>query len=414
MKQKNSANHHTNNPFDQSVKHSAPFELSLAKYRTVTAIRKAGALSRIHIAELIGYSPSKITSVVNDLIADDILEETRDGHSTGGRRPREISFNPNFGYVVVVTIGVTKLDIALVDFNEHIRLRRMVPVNIKEGPDAILRLICDFVLERVDQLEIPINKIYAFGITVAGAVKPDSYELFDTSLMPAWGGYQLDNIIRQNFPSAQVLVENDANAMAYGELRKGAGREEDNFIYVKIGTSISAGIILNGQVYRGANGRAGDLGKVFVKASSLNDETVALESVASGESIATQATHALKFDQQTLLHRYADEPLTAREVGTVASEGDAVANQIIQLSGQIIGEALANLVTFFDPSLILIGGGVSNLGHQFLSAIRRSILARSPSLLTQNLRIDIAPLGSEASMTGAIALALENVFVLAS
>lgn len=415
MKSQNSVDNFLNNPFDKSSLPSAPFGLTTAKYQAVLSIRHHGALSRVAIADAIGYSASKITSVVNDLIKDNILEETQDGKSTGGRRPREISFNPTFGYIVAVNIGVTKIDIALVDFNEHIRIRRMLPINIKDGPDAILRMVCDFLMGRIEQLDIPVSKIYAFTVTVPGAVKPNSCVPYNTPLMPGWGDYQIDSVIRQNFPYAVVNVSNDANAMAYGELRKGDGIDDDNFIYIKIGMSLSAGIILHGAIYQGANGRAGDIGNIVVTTPDVGGQsshTTLLETLASGSAIAEQAHQATQLNTETILSEYSDDALTARDVGTAASEGDVIANRIIEKSGQIIGESLANLVTFFDPGVILMGGGVSNIGHQFLTSVRRSILDRSPSLLTQNLRIEIAPLGSEASLIGAIAMALESVFVL--
>ncbi len=128
MKKTNRLGYLQASPFEATPTQTAPFTLAPPKFMTVAAIREAGTLSRTHIAEAIGYSPSKITSVVNDLIQDGILEEKGEGPATGARRAREIGFNPQFGYIVAARIGFTKLDIALVDFTEHIRLRRMLPL----------------------------------------------------------------------------------------------------------------------------------------------------------------------------------------------------------------------------------------------------------------------------------------------
>lgn len=401
-------------PFEAAPTRIAPFKLDLPKHLTVTAIRLSGTLSRTRIAETIGYSPSKITSVVNELIQDGILEEKGEGPATGTRRSREIGFNPKFGYIVAARIGFSKLEIALVDFMEHIRLRRMLPMPQPSDPNTVLNEICYVIRERIDKLKIPISDILAFSIVVPGSVDMQSGTLFDSPLMPSWGGYQIDSLIRESFPYAIVLVENEANAMAFGELRKGGGRNLQNLIYVNVGTSINSGIILNKHIYRGATGRAGDIGHMHAEYKNEAGEVekiVPLEEIVSGTAIAIQAVQAVKTGADSVLNRYDLDALTARDVGVAATEGDRVANQIIQRSGQVLGETLANIVNFLDPDLVLIGGPVNDVTPAFLASIRRSIWNRSPSSATQNLRIEIAPLGPEASILGAIALALENIFV---
>jgi predicted NBD/HSP70 family sugar kinase len=401
-------------PFEATPTQTAPFKLDPAKHLTVTAIRLSGTLSRTRIAETIGYSPSKITSVVNELIQDGILEEKGEGPATGARRSREIGFNPKFGYIVAVRIGFSKLEIALVDFMEHIRIRRMLPMPQPADPNTVLNEICYVIRERIDKLNIPISDILAFSIVVPGSVDLQSGTLFDSPLMPSWGSYQIDSLIRESFPYAIVMVENEANAMAFGELRKGGGRNLQNLIYVNVGTSINSGIIVNGQIYRGATGRAGDIGQMHAEYKNEAGEVekiVPLEEIVSGTSIAIQAAHTVKSGVDTILSRYDLDSLTARDVGVAATEGDRTANQIIQRSGQVLGETLANIVNFLDPNLVLIGGPVNDVAPAFLASIRRSIWDRTPSSATQNLRIEIAPLGPEASILGAIALALENIFV---
>jgi predicted NBD/HSP70 family sugar kinase/DNA-binding MarR family transcriptional regulator len=401
-------------PFEAAPTQTAPFRLALPKYLTVTAIRQSGPLSRTRIAETIGYSPSKITSVVNDLIHDGILEEKGEGPATNARRTKELGFDPKFGYIVAARIGFSKLEIALVDFMEHIRIRRMLPLPQPADPDIVLNEICHVIRERIEKLNIPISDILAFSIIVSGSVNMQSGTLFDSPLMPSWGGYQIDSLIRESFPYAIVLVENEANAMAFGELRKGGARHLQNLVYVNVGTSINSGIILNGQIYRGANGRAGDIGQMHAEhkdnAGEVKD-VVPLESIVSGTSIAMQAVQMVKAGADTIISRYELDSLTARDVGIAAAEGDRVATQIIQRSGQALGEILANIVNFLDPNLVLIGGPMNDVTPAFLASIRRSILDRSPSLATQHLRIEIAPLGPEAGILGAIALAFDNIFV---
>ncbi|MCD4687467.1 MAG: ROK family transcriptional regulator [Anaerolineae bacterium] len=400
------------NPFEAVPTHTAPFKLPLPEYLTVTAIRQFGTLSRTRIAETIGYSPSKITAVVNDLLRDGIVEELGSGPPTGARRAKELGFNPNFGYVVAVRVGFSKLEIALVDFSGHIRVRRMLPLPHPADPDTVLNEICNVVQERIDKLGIPMSAVLSFSITVPGAVDIQSGTLFDSPFMPSWGGYQIDSVIRESFPYAMVHVENEANAMAFGELRQGGARQLRSLIYVNVGASINSGIILDEQIYRGANGRAGDIGQMHVTHRSGGvEETVPLEALVSGAAIVAQARRMVQAGMDTLLAGYDLEALTVREVGTAATEGDRGAKQIIQQCGQILGGTLANIVNFLDPDLVLIGGAVNDVAPAFLASVRRSVWDRSPALATQPLRIEIAPLGPEASILWAIALALESIFV---
>jgi predicted NBD/HSP70 family sugar kinase len=401
-------------PFEASPTQTAPFKLAPPSFMAVAAIREAGTLSRTRIAEAIGYSPSKITSVVNDLIQGGILEEKGEGPATGARRAREIGFNAQFGYVVAARIGFTKLEIALVDFTEHIRVRRMLPLPQPADPDTVLNQLCQVIRERIDKLAIPVSDILAFSITVPSSVDTRSGTLFDTPHLPSWGGYPIDSLIREFFPYAIVLIENEANAMALGELRKGNARDLHNLVYVNVGTIINSGIILNRQIYRGANGRAGEIGPMRVEkmnAAGVVTDIVPLDSLVSGAAIAAQARETIKSGVETILSHVDLAALTARDVAVAATEGDRVANQIIQRGGQALGETLANIVNFLDTDLVLIGGPVSAASPAFLASIRRSILDRSPSLATQHLRIEIATLGPEAGILGAIALALDNIFV---
>ncbi len=382
----------------------APFDLPEPEYKTVNLLRQHGTLSRTDIAELTGYSRSKITSVVGELIHKQIVEEGTDGESSGGRRPRELAFRADFGYVVAVNVETTSLDVALVDFKQRIRVRQMLPIDVREGPAAILGMICDFILGRLEQLHIPISKVFGFGIGVPGLVDFETGLMNEQPNMPGWGAYQIRSFIRESFPYAVVTIENNANLMALGAQRPGANA--NNCIFIKISADIRAGIICNGEIYRGVNGCAGNIGYTYIR---LNGSPTHLEAVASETAMVKRALAA----QSDLLKKYIDlfnGKLTLREIGIVASEGDAAALNIIHEASQLVGEVVANLVNFFNPSLILIGGAVSSIGHQFLAPMRMTVLECSPSSATQHLRIEVA--AADAGITGATALALKHVFRL--
>lgn len=246
------------NPFLDAAQ-SAPFALELAAYRTVEALRLYGRLSRTNIAEMIGYSPSKLTSVVNTLIETGVLEEVGDGASSGGRRARVMDFNPNYAHIVVASVQADQMDVALVDFRGGVRVRRMFPLSPGQPPQAVLSTMSSFIFGRLEQLNIPPARVCGVGITTPLAVDRSTATLIDSPALPGWGGYQLDSHLRELFPYSTVTIEKDANAMALGELRRGAAGGASSLVYLKFGAAISAGLVVNGAIYRGASGRAGEV-----------------------------------------------------------------------------------------------------------------------------------------------------------
>jgi predicted NBD/HSP70 family sugar kinase len=204
--------------------------------------------------------------------------------------------------------------------------------------------------------------------------------------------------------------------MALGENFRGAGSDAKHFIFVKIGTGIGAGIVSNGEIYRGTNGCAGDIGHISVQ----NDgplcpcgNTGCLEAMAAGPAIAERGVRAVLEGRSDILKKYYElngDRLRAEDVGYSAAEGDPVSIDIIRSSGQMIGGVLAGLVNFYNPGMILIGGGVSRIGNLLLSSIRQAILSRSLPLATRDLRIVFSGLGADAGVLGAMALAIDNVY----
>lgn len=325
-------------------------------------LRVHGQLARTNIAELIGYSPSKITGIVNELMEAGIVEERDDSTYTGGRRAKDIFFNPNFGYIVAAVIGVDTLDVALIDFAEKTRVRRLLPIRNQDGPSAILHSLTSFITERLNKFDLPIEKVYGVGITLPGAIHPHSGTPYASAEMPGWNGFQIDSLLREVFPYAVIIIERDTNAMAFGELRKGAARQLKHFVYINVGQSINAGIIIDGKIYHGANGQTGEIFR--------------LQNADADAHSSSKRAH---------------------------NENEHRAVQI--------GKAISTLVNILDPQMVLIGGNAS-LGHSFLAEIRRSILDFSQSSSTQHLQVDLAPLSIEASLIGIMALTAEHIFTV--
>jgi predicted NBD/HSP70 family sugar kinase len=205
-----------------------------------------------------------------------------------------------------------------------------------------------------------------------------------------------------------------------GEIYQGAAKGVGNLIFVKIGTGIGAGIVCEGNIYRGSSGCAGDIGHIGVDKNGPVchcGNKGCLEAVAAGPAIVERALQAALAGKSPILLGYYEKNgnvLHAEDVGNAFREGDMVAIEVIRQSGQYIGEVLAGLVNFYNPGMIVLGGGVSNLGDLLLSSIRQAVLNRSLPLATRDLLIVFSEIRPDASVIGAITLAIDNMLSLAA
>jgi glucokinase-like ROK family protein len=330
-----------------------------------------------------------------------------------------LDFNGEFGYVAGVDIGATSVDIALADFQGVIVGRRAEPCDVRVGPEPLLGRVAEIMQEMLDERGVAPGKLMAMGIGVPGPVEFPQGILIAPPLMPDWEGFSIKHFLQKQFPLAQVAVDNDVNIMAKGEQQAGDGNGVDNFLFIKIGTGIGCGIIANYEIYRGSDGCAGDVGHICVDYNGPIchcGNPGCLEFMAAGPAIAAKGLEGVRSGQSQFLAQRREEnggTLTAVDVGDAAAAGDRLANEIIRSSGRMIGGVLAGQVNFFNPRVIYIGGGVSNIGLQFLSSIRRATLRRATALSTRKLKIEYSRLGDDAGVVGAIWLALENMFTVA-
>jgi predicted NBD/HSP70 family sugar kinase len=192
----------------------------------------------------------------------------------------------------------------------------------------------------------------------------------------------------------------------------------DHFIFVKIGTGIGAGIISNGKIHRGSDGSAGDIGHICVDKNGplcACGNRGCLEAMSAGPAIASKAMEAARTGSSPILGQMRKSKsgvIRPEDVNAACREGDQAALDIIRDSGQMIGDVLASLVNFFNPSHIFIGGGVANFGNHLLVAIRRAVLHRSLPLATTHLSIKFSRMGSNSGVVGAISLALDYLFAI--
>jgi glucokinase-like ROK family protein len=394
--------------------------LTNSEKELIDLIRKNGEYSKADLAAFTGYSRTKITSCIESLLNKKIIIANNATEYSGGRRSKTFSLNGESGLVAGVDIGATSIDLGVADFAGRLLVRYAEPAFVKDGPIKILGRACSLLEKMLHENGLNPEKLNGIGIGVPGPVDFSAGTLVSPPIMPGWDGYPIIQTVQQWFPSANVVVDNDVNVMALGEINQGAGKGVDNLIFVKIGTGIGSGIICEGNIYRGSSGCAGDIGHISVNKSGPLchcGNRGCLEALAGGPAIAERALMAAQAGKSPILLKHYEmngKTLHTEDVGDAAREGDAQAIEVIRESGQFIGDVLAGLVNFFNPEMIVIGGGVTNLGNLLLSSIRQTVLTRSTSLATRDLQIVFSEICSDAGVIGALNLAMDYMFTLSN
>ncbi|MEE8357760.1 MAG: ROK family protein [Anaerolineales bacterium] len=392
-------------------------KLAVAELAAVNLVRKQGPLSRTDLAELLDVSRASVTTLAGNLVELNVLEEVGYGKSEGGRRPSLLDINAELGFIAGVDVGATSIDLALANFRGDILEKRSEPADVRIAPEQVLNRVIQLIVELLEKQGGEEQDLVGLGIGVPGPVHYPSGMLIEPPLMPDWDSFPIKDYLRKKFPHTNPAVDNDVNIMAIGEARAGGGKGINNFIYIKIGTGIGCGVIAKGEIYRGSDGTAGDVGHICVDYNGPIchcGNPGCLEAVAAGPAIARRGEEAAMSGKSKIMATLMDEnngTLTAKDVGRAAAAGDQSANMIIADSGRMIGGVLAGLVNFYNPRAIFIGGGVTNIGHYLLSTIRQATLRRATALSTRALQIEYSRLKDNAGVHGAIWLAIENVFL---
>ncbi len=408
------------NPLEMdTTKHrKVPIVVDSAEAKILKALRKRGRISRTEISNMMGWSKAKTSQEIRSLVEKGYLEEVGEGVSQGGRKPRLFRLNNGMGYVVGIDIGATSLELALAEVGGQILQRRAEAADVRQAPEKVLGRCTELIQEMLGAQEVSSELIFGIGVGVPGPVDFARGVLVAPPLMPDWENFHIRDFFKESFPASFVVVDNDVNIMALGEQRAGDGVGVDHFIFVKIGTGIGAGIVSNGKIHRGSDGCAGDIGHICVDKQGpvcRCGNTGCLEAMAAGPAIVEKALQAARNGSSPLLSQMLEAnggTLRPEDVNAACREGDEAALEIILSSGQMVGDVLASLVNFFNPSHVFIGGGISNFGNRLLVAIRRAVLQRSLPLATTHLSINFSRASSDAGIIGAVALALEYLFMV--
>lgn len=311
------------------------------------------------------------------------------------------------GYIGALDIGGTKMLAGLYDDGGQLLARKRIETLASLGVAQVIERAALLIRELAKETGISPDSLTGIGCSVPGPLDSErGMVIFSPNL--AWRDVPLAALLSQAM-DVPVRIEDDARCAALGEARRGGARGAQNAVYVTISTGIGGGVILNGKIYRGSHGFAGEVGHMTLDAAGppcACGNMGCFESLASGTAIAARARQAVLHGDETLLARFRDEParLTAAQVIDAANMGDIVALRILETTAMYIGIGLAAIATTYDPEVIVLGGGVIQADGTLLSKARETFSARVISPLGSLVRIVAAQLGDESALYGAASL----------
>ncbi|WP_406275810.1 ROK family transcriptional regulator [Actinacidiphila glaucinigra] len=379
--------------------------------RVLRLLRDAGPQSRAVLGDQVELSRSKLAVELDRLLETGLVVPDGLAASRGGRPSHNVRLAPSLRFLGV-DIGATSVDVAVTNAELEVLGHRAAPYDVREGPVAVFEQVLAMAAELRDTGAA--ESFDGAGIGVPGPVRfPDGVPVAPP-IMPGWDGFPVREAMSQEL-GCPVLVDNDVNLMALGEQHAGVARSVRDFLFVKIGTGIGCGIVVGGQVYRGVTGSAGDIGHIQVVPSGLScacGNHGCLEAYFGGSALSRDAAATAAAGQSAALaDRLASAgTLTSADVAAAAAAGDGASLDLIRQGGNRTGQVIAGLVSFFNPGLVVIGGGLTGLGHTLLASIRSQVYGQSLPLATGNLPIVLSELGPTAGVVGATRLISDHVF----
>jgi glucokinase-like ROK family protein len=377
----------------------------------LATLRDDGPLSRPELGDVTGLSRTKVGVEVERLVAIGLADNAGPAVSRGGRRSTLVRLAADMRFLGI-DIGATSIDVAMTDGELKVLAHAARPIDIRTGPTAVLDAVSALAAKLTADAGVP--EVFAAGVGVPGPVSFKDGAPVVPPLMPGWNHVPVRDLLSQEL-GCPVTVDNDVNIMAMGERQTGAARGAEDLLFIKVGTGIGCGIILAGRVHRGVSGSAGDIGHIRVDDNGpacACGRMGCLEAFFGGAALAREATAAAKSGRSAFLaDRLASEGvLSGVDVGLAMAAGDPVAVAMVREGGRHLGQVIAGLVSFANPGLVVIGGGVAGLGHALLAEVRSVVYRRSLPLATENLPIVLSELGPLAGVVGAARLASEMVF----
>ncbi|WNI18481.1 ROK family transcriptional regulator [Actinacidiphila sp. ITFR-21] len=378
-------------PGSQSSLHRANLE------RVVRAVRLAGSLTQAEIARSTGLSAATVSNIVRELRDNGTVQVTPT--SSGGRRARSVALSGDAGIVVGVDFGHSHLRVAVGNLAHQVLAEQSEPIDVDASASQGFDRAEQLVARLVESTGINPEKVLGVGLGVPGPIDMESGTLGSTAILPGWSGINPRQELTDRL-GVPVQVDNDANLGALGELVWGGGRGVKNLAYIKVASGVGAGLVIDGRIYRGPGGTAGEIGHITL------DESGPV--CRCGNRGCLETFTAARYVLELLRGSHGDG-LTVPKMVQLARQGDPGCRRVIGDVGRHIGMGVASLCNILNPSRIVLGGDLAEAGELVLGPIRESVSRYAIPSAAQRLSVMPGALGARAEVLGALALVLSEM-----
>jgi predicted NBD/HSP70 family sugar kinase len=328
-----------------------------------------------------------------------LVDESELGTATGGRAPRLVRFAARRAAILVATLDQTAIGVGVADLSGTLLTEHHEAADLTAPPDQLTERLAALFRWSLDR-HAAAEGVWAISLSVPGTVQGGAEGAFMTTtppIMAAWDGYPLVETLTRSF-GVPVWIRSSVETMTMGELHAGAGLGQRTMLFIKVGRRIGAGIVCDGQLFRGAQGAGGQTGSLDALAGSDMIQREGMAAASDGRSPVLA----------DILRRGGE--ITAIEVSQAAQVGDPAASAILATSGHLIGQVVATLANALNPDLIVLSGSLVQTNDILLAAVREAVYGASHPLVTRDLRIIRSQMGSSAGLVGAARVASEALF----
>lgn len=369
--------------------------------RIVDAVKRHGGLTQVELAGATGLSPATVSNIVKELSSSGVLHTTPSTRS--GRRAQHVTLARALGLVAGIHFSTRHLRVALADVAHTVVAEHHLPLAKDHRADNELNRTARLIADMLDSVDATMGEVLAVGVALPAPINLSTGTISRTGIMRGWDAVPVAEVMERRL-KRPVFVDNNANLGARAEFRSGALRGKENAVYLSIDDGIGAGLIINGKVFRGHNGSAGEFGHLTI------DENGPLCRCGNRGCLETYVGGEALIESLRGNHR----GLKLHDIVVRAIAGDPKCIRAIADAGRHIGVATANLCNIFDPSRVVVGGELSQAGELLLGPMRHA-LERAVIVGPENVPdIVQSQLGARAEMLGAIAFAVDQVAITPS
>jgi predicted NBD/HSP70 family sugar kinase len=368
----------------------------------LNCVRENRVLARAEVARRTNLSRTTVGNIIDELITEGFMREggSQRSEPSGGRRIVPVHFNTRAGYVIGIAMGRNHFTMLLTDLVAEVISQRERPFATSRGPDVCLPELAAEVKSFIAENAVPYHAIVGIGLGMPGPIDSTLTKPAAPPRMPGWDQVPVRQILSEAL-GIPVFLDKNGNMGALGETRYGVGRQVHDLLYVKLGSGIGSGLIIGGQVFRGGSGSAGEIGHMTIDPNGMLCDCGnhgCLETLAGGPAILSEAQRSMP-DLQNMA-----------DVIQAAQAGNAHCRAALARAGDAIGIALASLINFFNPSVIVVDGSTMRAGDLLLDPIRQSVSSRALSAPLANTVIVPAGLAGHAIALGGVATVIDVVF----